>query len=55
MISATKSITGHALGASGVHEIIYTLLMLKYNFIAPTINIQILEPNAADMNIIQKL
>jgi len=54
MISATKSITGHALGASGVHEIIYTLLMLKYNFIAPTINIQILEPYAANMNIVQK-
>ncbi|CAL4326154.1 beta-ketoacyl synthase N-terminal-like domain-containing protein [Buchnera aphidicola] len=54
MISATKSITGHALGASGVHEIIYTLLMLKYNFIAPTINIEILEPYAKDMNIVQK-
>ncbi|QCI22552.1 beta-ketoacyl synthase N-terminal-like domain-containing protein [Buchnera aphidicola] len=54
MISATKSITGHSLGASGVHEIIYTLLMLKYNFIAPSINIEILEPYAKDMNIIQK-
>lgn len=53
MISATKSITGHALGASGAHEIIYTLLMLKYNFIAPTINIEHLEPYAEDMNIIQ--
>jgi len=54
MISATKSITGHSLGASGVHEIIYTLLMLKYNFIAPTINIEQLEVDAEDMNIIQK-
>ncbi|QCO70668.1 beta-ketoacyl synthase N-terminal-like domain-containing protein [Buchnera aphidicola] len=54
MISATKSMTGHSLGASGVHEIIYTLLMLKYNFIAPSINIEILEPCAKDMNIIQK-
>jgi len=54
MISATKSITGHALGASGVHEIIYILLMLKYNFIAPTININELEPFAKHMNIIQK-
>jgi len=54
MISATKSITGHSLGASGVHEIIYTLLMLKYNFIAPTINIEKLESCAENMNIIQK-
>ncbi|QCI19673.1 MAG: beta-ketoacyl synthase N-terminal-like domain-containing protein [Buchnera aphidicola (Brevicoryne brassicae)] len=54
MISATKSITGHALGASGVHEIIYILLMFKYNFIAPTINIKEIEPYAKNMNIIQK-
>ncbi|QCI18653.1 beta-ketoacyl synthase N-terminal-like domain-containing protein [Buchnera aphidicola] len=54
MISATKSITGHSLGASGVHEIIYTLLMLQYNFIAPSINIEMLEPYAQNMNIIQK-
>lgn len=54
MISATKSITGHALGASGVHEIIYILLMFKYNFIAPTINIEKIEPYAKNMNIIQK-
>ncbi|ACL30466.1 3-oxoacyl-ACP synthase I [Buchnera aphidicola str. APS (Acyrthosiphon pisum)] len=54
MISATKSMTGHGLGASGVHEMIYTLLMLKYNFIAPTINIENLEPCAENMNIIQK-
>lgn len=54
MISATKSMTGHSLGAAGVHEVIYTLLMLKYNFIAPTINIETLESFAEDMNIIQK-
>ncbi|ANZ22332.1 3-oxoacyl-ACP synthase [Buchnera aphidicola (Diuraphis noxia)] len=54
MISATKSITGHSLGASGVHEIIYILLMFKYNFIAPTINIEKLEPYAKNMNIVQK-
>ncbi|CAL4319037.1 beta-ketoacyl synthase N-terminal-like domain-containing protein [Buchnera aphidicola] len=53
-ISATKSITGHSLGASSVHEIIYILLMLEYNFIAPSINIQKLEPSAKKMNIIQK-
>ncbi|AEO08455.1 3-oxoacyl-[acyl-carrier-protein] synthase I [Buchnera aphidicola str. Ak (Acyrthosiphon kondoi)] len=55
MISATKSMTGHSLGASGVHEMIYTLLMLKYNFIAPSINIKVLESYAKDMNIIQQI
>ncbi|AYN24418.1 beta-ketoacyl synthase N-terminal-like domain-containing protein [Buchnera aphidicola] len=54
MISATKSMTGHALGVSGVHEIIYTLLMMKYNFIAPSINIEKIESSADNMNIVQK-
>ncbi|BGI51307.1 MAG: 3-oxoacyl-ACP synthase I [Buchnera aphidicola (Ceratovacuna japonica)] len=40
IISSTKSMTGHSLGASGVHEIIYTILMMKNNFIAPSINIK---------------
>ncbi|WP_422667548.1 beta-ketoacyl synthase N-terminal-like domain-containing protein [Buchnera aphidicola] len=51
IISATKSISGHALGASGVHEIIYILIMLQNDFIAPTINIDHLELLAKDMNI----
>lgn len=54
MISATKSMTGHALGVSGVHEIIYTLLMIQYNFVAPSINIEKLESPAKKMNIVQK-
>ncbi|CAL4318793.1 beta-ketoacyl synthase N-terminal-like domain-containing protein [Buchnera aphidicola] len=55
IISATKSISGHALGAAGVHEIIYILIMLQNNFIAPTINIENLEADAKDMNIIRKV
>lgn len=51
-ISATKSMTGHSLGAAGVQETIYTLLMLEYNFIAPSININHLDPAAYEMNII---
>jgi 3-oxoacyl-[acyl-carrier-protein] synthase-1 len=43
-ISSTKSMTGHSLGASGVHEIIFLLLMLENNFIAPSINIETLDP-----------
>ncbi len=53
-ISATKSLSGHSLGAAGVHEAIYSLLMLKHNFIAGTANIENIEPAAAAMNIVQK-
>ena len=38
-ISSTKSMTGHALGAAGVNEAVYCLLMLEHGFIAPSINI----------------
>ncbi|BBI01090.1 3-oxoacyl-ACP synthase [Buchnera aphidicola (Nipponaphis monzeni)] len=54
MISSTKSMTGHALGASGVQEIIYTILMMNNNFIAPSINIDVIDPLAENMNIIVK-
>lgn len=40
MISSTKSMTGHSLGATGVHEAIYCLLMMQHGFIAPSINVE---------------
>ncbi len=43
-ISATKSMTGHALGAAGVHETIYSILMMEGGFIAPSINVTELDP-----------
>ncbi|KEP70935.1 beta-ketoacyl-ACP synthase I [Thioclava sp. BHET1] len=43
-ISSTKSMTGHALGAAGVNEAIYSLLMMQGNFIAPSINVTELDP-----------
>ena len=46
--------TGHALGAAGVHEAIYSLLMMKHNFIAPSINISELDDAAAGLNIINE-
>ena len=52
-ISATKSMTGHSLGATGVQEAIYCLLMMNNNFIAPSINIETLDDGAKDMNIAQ--
>ncbi|WP_367680170.1 beta-ketoacyl-ACP synthase I [Candidatus Fukatsuia anoeciicola] len=54
-ISATKAMTGHSLGAAGVHETIYTLLMVKHGFIAPSININNIDKAARDMNIITKI
>lgn len=54
LISSTKSMTGHSLGASGVQEIIFTLLMLNNNFIAPSINIEKIDPLARHMNIVTK-
>ncbi|GHG64368.1 beta-ketoacyl-[acyl-carrier-protein] synthase I [Alishewanella longhuensis] len=51
-ISATKAMTGHALGAAGVHEAIYSLLMMQHNFIAPSINIGELDEAAKGLNIV---
>ncbi|MBW1214289.1 beta-ketoacyl-ACP synthase I [Pantoea allii] len=51
-ISATKAMTGHSLGAAGVQEAIYSLLMLEHSFIAPSINISSLDAAAEGMNIV---
>ncbi|MGG7294092.1 beta-ketoacyl-ACP synthase I [Escherichia coli] len=51
-ISATKAMTGHSLGAAGVQEAIYSLLMLEHGFIAPSINIKELDEQAAGLNIV---
>ncbi len=51
MISGTKSMTGHSLGAAGVHEAIYTLLMMKHSFVAPSINIFEMDPEIAALNL----
>ena len=53
-ISSTKSLSGHSLGAAGVHETIYSLLMLNNNFIAGSANIDSLDPEAGNMPIVQK-
>src|SRR5690606_34600650 len=50
-ISATKSMTGHSLGGTGVQEAIYCLLMMQNNFVAPSINIEDLDEGAAGMPI----
>jgi 3-oxoacyl-[acyl-carrier-protein] synthase-1 len=53
-VSATKSLTGHSQGAAGVHEAIYTLLMMQSGFIAESANIEELDPAVADANIVRK-
>lgn len=51
-ISATKAMTGHSLGAAGVHEAIYSLLMLEHDFIAPSINVENLDEAAQGLDIV---
>lgn len=51
-ISATKAMTGHALGAAGVHEAIYSILMMENNFVAPSINIENLDEQAQGLDIV---
>ena len=50
-ISSTKSLSGHSLGAAGVQEAIYSLLMMEGNFIAGSVNIDNIDPAVADMPI----
>ena len=53
-ISATKSLTGHSLGAAGVQEAIYTLLMMQGDFIAASAHIDTLDPEFEDVPIIRE-
>lgn len=52
-IASTKSLSGHALGAAGVNEAIYTLLMMQHDFIAASANIETLDPAAEGLNIVR--
>jgi len=52
-ISATKSLTGHSLGATGVQEAIYSLLMMNNGFICESANIETIDPAFADMPIVR--
>ncbi len=53
-VSSTKSLTGHSLGATGVHEAIYSLLMMQNGFIAASANITQLDPEIRAEEIAQK-
>lgn len=53
-ISSTKSLSGHSLGAAGVHEAIYTLLMMQHRFMAASANIDQLDPGAEGVPIVRQ-
>ena len=50
--SSTKSLTGHSLGAAGVHEAIYSLLMLQHDFVAASANVETVAPAAEGMPLV---
>jgi 3-oxoacyl-[acyl-carrier-protein] synthase-1 len=52
--SSTKSLTGHSLGATSVHEAIFCLLMLQQGFIAGSINVENVDPEAADLPLVRE-
>jgi len=52
-ITSTKSLTGHSLGAAGVHEAIYSILMMEHDFICPSVNIENIDPKAEGYPIVQ--
>ncbi|NQY63993.1 MAG: beta-ketoacyl-ACP synthase I [Alteromonadaceae bacterium] len=54
-ISATKAMTGHALGAAGVHEAIYSMLMMKHSFVAPSVNVSTLDEKAEGLDIVTEM
>ena len=54
LIGSTKSLSGHALGAAGVNESIYSLLMLENDFVAESVNIETLDKEAEGMPIVRK-
>ncbi len=53
-LSATKAMTGHSLGAAGVQESIYALLMMKHGFVAPSINIETMDPELGDLPVVRE-
>ena len=53
-ISSTKSLSGHSLGAAGVHEAIYSLLMMEHDFICPSANIETLDPAVGEAPIVRE-
>ena len=54
MVGSTKSLSGHALGAAGVNESIYSLLMLEHGFVVESVNIETLDEEAVGVPIVRE-
>ena len=54
-VSSTKALAGHSLGATGAHEAVFTLLMLRHGFIAPTMNLEHIDPDCQGVSHAQSL
>lgn len=54
LISSTKSLSGHSLGAAGVHEAIYSLIMMQEGFVCANANLDEIEPEAVDVPIVKQ-
>src|SRR5262245_35560753 len=52
LVSSTKSMTGHELGAAGSNELIYCLLMMQHNFVAPNINVEEIDSECGGINLV---
>lgn len=55
LISSTKSLAGHSLGATGAHEAVFTLLMLRHGFVAPTVNLEKIAPECEGVSHVQSI
>jgi 3-oxoacyl-[acyl-carrier-protein] synthase-1 len=53
LVSSTKALAGHSLGAAGAHEAVFTLLMLRHGFVAPTLNLENIAPECASVSHVQ--
>ena len=52
--ASTKSLTGHSLGAAGVHEAVYSIIMMQQNFIAASANVTQLDPEVEGLPLVQE-
>jgi 3-oxoacyl-[acyl-carrier-protein] synthase-1 len=55
LVSSTKGLTGHGMGATGAQEVVYTVLMLEHNFVAPTVNLDNIATECAGIPHVQSL
>ncbi len=54
-VSSTKSMTGHALAAAGVHELIFCLAMMEHGFVAPSINVENIDGECGELSLVTEV